>query len=91
MVITPKLATRSPDAAKGSVFTAARRYLIQSDVLAVLGNILTTRDDTFTIRAYGEVTSRGRSGAFPCVVRGGGAAWDQLCGPGEQSGDGGDD
>ena len=33
--------------------TAAPGYLIQSDVLASLGNILTVRDDTFTIRAYG--------------------------------------
>ena len=58
MVITPKAGYPNADAAKGSVFTAAPGYLIQSDVLAVLGNILTTRDDTFTIRAYGEVTSR---------------------------------
>ena len=58
MVITPKVGYPNADAAKGSVFTAAPGYLIQSDVLAVLGNILTTRDDTFTIRAYGEVTSR---------------------------------
>lgn len=27
--------------------------MIQSDVLASLGNILTVRDDTFTVRAYG--------------------------------------
>ena len=33
--------------------TAAPGYLIQSDVLASLGNILTVRDDTFTVRAYG--------------------------------------
>ena len=33
-------------------------YLIQFDVLAVLGNILTTRDDTFTVRAYGELANR---------------------------------
>lgn len=43
----------NPDAAKGSVHTAAPGYLIQSDVLASLGNILTVRDDTFTVRAYG--------------------------------------
>lgn len=41
------------EAAKGSMYTAAPGYLIQSDVLASLGNILTVRDDTFTVRAYG--------------------------------------
>ncbi|MCQ2367037.1 MAG: hypothetical protein MJ056_07760, partial [Akkermansia sp.] len=45
----------------GSMHTAAPGYLIQSDVLASLGNILTVRDDTFTVRAYGCV--RGRDGA----------------------------
>ncbi len=40
-------------AAEGYVHTAAPGYLIQSDVLASLGNILTVRDDTFTVRAYG--------------------------------------
>ena len=44
---------KNPDAAKGSMHTAAPGYLIQSDVLASLGNILTVRDDTFTVRAYG--------------------------------------
>ena len=43
---------------QGSVYTAAPGYLIQSDVLAVLGNILKTRDDTFTVRAYGELANR---------------------------------
>ncbi len=42
-----------PEAEKGSMYTAAPGYLIQSDVLASLGNILTVRDDTFTVRAYG--------------------------------------
>ena len=45
-------------AAEGSMYTAAPGYLIQSDVLASLGNILTVRDDTFTIRAYGCVRSK---------------------------------
>lgn len=40
------------------MYTAAPGYLIQSDVLASLGNILTVRDDTFTIRAYGCVRSK---------------------------------
>lgn len=42
-----------PKAEEGSIYTAAPGYLIQSDVLASLGNILTVRDDTFTVRAYG--------------------------------------
>ncbi len=43
----------NPKAEEGSIYTAAPGYLIQSDVLASLGNILTVRDDTFTVRAYG--------------------------------------
>lgn len=46
-----------PEAENGSMYTAAPGYLIQSDVLAALGNILTVRDDTFTVRAYGCVRS----------------------------------
>lgn len=42
-----------PKAEEGSLYTAAPGYLIQSDVLASLGNILTVRDDTFTVRSYG--------------------------------------
>ncbi len=42
-----------PRAEEGSMYTAAPGYLIQSDVLMSLGNILTVRDDTFTVRAYG--------------------------------------
>ena len=42
-----------PKAAEGSMYTAAPGYLIQSDVLSSLGNILTVRDDTFVVRAYG--------------------------------------
>ena len=44
---------RYPKAEEGSMYTAAPGYLIQSDVLASLGNILTVRDDTFIVRAYG--------------------------------------
>lgn len=54
-IISPSAGYPHAEAAKGSAYTAAPGYLIQSDVLAVLGNILTTRDDTFTIRSYGEV------------------------------------
>lgn len=46
-----------PDASAGSAQTAAPGYLIQSDILAPLGNTLTVRDDTFTVRAYGMVTN----------------------------------
>ncbi|MEG1740017.1 MAG: hypothetical protein RR250_01725 [Akkermansia sp.] len=56
--IDPKAEYPNKEAAKGSYYTAAPGYLIQSDVLAVLGNILTTRDDTFKIRAYGEVSDK---------------------------------
>lgn len=44
---------KNPEAGMGSLHTAAPGYLIQSDVLASLGNILTVRDDTFTVRSYG--------------------------------------
>ena len=44
---------KNPQAGMGSLHTAAPGYLIQSDVLASLGNILTVRDDTFTVRSYG--------------------------------------
>ena len=40
-------------AAEGSIHTAAPGYLIQSDVLASLGNIMVLRVGTFTVRAYG--------------------------------------
>lgn len=43
---------------EGSVHTAAPGYLIQSDVLSSLGNILTVRDDTFLIRSYGSVRNK---------------------------------
>ena len=47
-----------PQADEGSMHTAAPGYLIQSDVLASLGNILTVRDDTFIVRAYGCVRTK---------------------------------
>ncbi len=55
--ITPAVTYPNQQAGQGSAYTAAPGYLIQSDVLAVLGNILTVRDDTFTIRAYGRVSN----------------------------------
>ena len=50
-----------PKADEGSIHAAAPGYLIQSDVLASLGNVLTVRDDTFIVRSYGNVCdARGR-------------------------------
>lgn len=53
--VTPQKGSlfRFPEAEQGDLHAAAPGYLIQSDVLASLGNILCVRDDTFTIRAYG--------------------------------------
>lgn len=47
-----------PDAAKGSRFTAAPGYVVQSDLLRPLGNAMTVRDDTFVVRAYGDARDR---------------------------------
>ena len=47
-----------PEAENGSVHTAAPGYLVQSDILSSIGNVLTVRDDTFTIRAYGCVKDK---------------------------------
>ncbi len=52
---------RNPKAGEGSLHTAAPGYLIQSDVLASLGNILTIRDDTFTVRSYGCVRNAAKA------------------------------
>jgi len=43
-----------PAAGTGSRWTGIPGYLTQSDLLRRLGNSLTVRDDTFTIRTYGE-------------------------------------
>ncbi|MEG1740018.1 MAG: hypothetical protein RR250_01730 [Akkermansia sp.] len=56
--ITPTVEYPNQAAAVGSVYTAAPGYLIQSDILSVLGNILVTRDDTFIVRSYGEVSDK---------------------------------
>ena len=42
----------------GDVKIAAPTALLQSDVLAAIGDSLTTRSDTFTIRAYGDVSDK---------------------------------
>jgi hypothetical protein len=38
-------------------------YLLQSDLLARIGSVLTARSDTFTIRAYGELNQNGNVSA----------------------------
>lgn len=52
---------KNSEASMGSLHTAAPGYLIQSDVLASLGNILTVRDDTFTVRSYGCVRNAAKA------------------------------
>jgi hypothetical protein len=42
----------------GDVKIAAPTALLQSDILAAIGDSLTTRSDTFTIRAYGDVPDK---------------------------------
>lgn len=49
----------TPEAAEGSRFTGVPGYLIQSDLLRPIANTLSVRDDTFRIRAYGEVKDGG--------------------------------
>lgn len=41
-------------AGSGSRWTAIPGYLMQPDLLKRIGNVLTPRDDTFRVRAYGE-------------------------------------
>lgn len=48
-----------PKAGTGSRWTGIPGYLTQSDLLRRLGNCLTVRDDTFTIRTYGEARDAG--------------------------------
>ncbi len=45
---------RTPKALAGESAQGAPGYLMQSDLLSVLGNTVTVRSDTFVIRAYGE-------------------------------------
>ncbi|MEY3529140.1 MAG: hypothetical protein RLZ70_208 [Verrucomicrobiota bacterium] len=49
---------RSGGTNRAHLHQASAASLIQSDILAVIGPALTTRSDTFTIRAYGDVTER---------------------------------
>lgn len=44
-------------AEQGSIYQGALGYMLQSDLLAGLSNTMQVRDDTFKIRAYGEIRS----------------------------------
>lgn len=46
------------DAYQGDIAHGVPGYLTQGDILARMGQLLTTRSDTFTIRAYGEAFDR---------------------------------
>jgi hypothetical protein len=50
---------KTPEAANGSRFAGIPGYVIQSDLLKPIANTLSVRDDTFRIRAYGEVRDGG--------------------------------
>ncbi len=51
---TTGLDLATPEVLEGDSAQGAPGYLMQSDLLAVLGNAATVRSDTFKIRAYGE-------------------------------------
>jgi hypothetical protein len=53
----PNDAYPNPKAANGSRYSGIPGYVMASDILKVLGDTLVVRDDTFTIRAYGESKS----------------------------------
>jgi hypothetical protein len=55
---TGTLMLANPKALEGDSAQGAPGYLMQSDVLAVLGNTATVRSDTFKIRAYGEALDK---------------------------------
>jgi hypothetical protein len=49
---------RSGSTNRAHLYQASPASLMQSDILSVIGSALTTRSDTFTIRAYGDVSER---------------------------------
>lgn len=58
MIKRSELGTNSfatPEAAEGSRLAGIPGYVIQSDLLRPIANTLSVRDDTFRLRAYGEV------------------------------------
>jgi hypothetical protein len=57
MITTSQLGNNSyatPEAASGSRLAGIPGYVVQSDLLKPIANTLNVRDDTFSIRAYGE-------------------------------------
>jgi hypothetical protein len=52
---------RSGSTNRAHMYQASPAALMQSDILSVIGSALTTRSDTFTIRAYGDVSDRAGS------------------------------
>ncbi len=56
------------EAARGVLSQNATGYITQADILSVLGATLTTRSDTFVIRAYGEVVNTLLGGNAPSVT-----------------------
>lgn len=54
MITNPTASYANMRAARGSRFAGIPGYVMQSDLLRAMGNVLTVRDDSFVIRAYGE-------------------------------------
>lgn len=60
-IVDPTESYRFPLVAKGSHYTGIPGYVMQADLLKAMGDTLTVRDDTFTIRAYGDArNARGK-------------------------------
>ncbi len=55
----PNMHVKFREAALGNTAVGAPGYITQADILRVLGPILSTRSDTFIIRAYGESRADG--------------------------------
>jgi hypothetical protein len=55
---TSDLALANPAALNGDSAQGAPGYLMQADLLTVLGNAATVRSDTFKIRSYGEALDK---------------------------------
>ena len=55
---TANLKLSNPEALVGDSAQGAPGYLMQADILAVLGNTASVRSDTFRIRTYGEALDK---------------------------------
>jgi len=49
-----------PESYSGSIAAGVPGYLLQGDIMASTGHLMTVRDDTFRIRAYGEALEGGK-------------------------------